>query len=96
MNFEKEDLNNNEKRKISAGTVMCFRRKYKDEDGDQYEYKYEVSVSREGKINSDDPTWIRCESLKQAIAFDRLFNGQDKKVHVVKTWLPEGQRDEYV
>ena len=40
MNFEKEDLNNNEKRKISAGTVMCFRRKYKDEDGDQYEYKY--------------------------------------------------------
>lgn len=83
-------INKSSKQNVSAGTIMCFKRKH----GDKIVYHYEVSVPSGYK-----PSWIRCGTLEEAIDLDRQWNhtsNGDHKVHIVRTWLPEGQRDEYI
>ena len=85
-------INDFAKENVNAGTIMCFRRKY--DNG--YVYQYEVNISSGNAKGSNAPTWVRCKTLEEAINLDRCYNPLLNQVHIVRTWLPEGQRDEYV
>jgi hypothetical protein len=85
-------INASEKENVNAGTIMCFRRKH--DNG--YVYQYEVNVSSGNTKGSNAPTWVRCETLEEAIDLERVYNPFLTHVHIVRTWLPEEQRDEYI
>ena len=91
-------LNEDSQKKIYAGVIMCFRHKVKKveyDDEDCYVYYFEVRVPLYDLSNSA-PLWRRFYSLDEAVELEMVNIGFKDEVHLIKTWMPEGQRDKYI